>query len=210
LSLVEGSYRTRVESVTTAPIGSAAAYLDEVPRPLRIQAAGSIYHLAARGNRRVPIYLDDVDRHFFLTLFGTVLASHGWRCYGFCLMTTHYHLLVMTPQSNLAHGMQLLNGLYARRFNKRHAEEGHLFRGRYHSTLVEREGHLLELCRYIALNPVRAGLCAAAVDWNWSSHRATIGVDRKPKFLTVAPILELFASSEETARKRFARFVDGA
>jgi putative transposase len=208
--VVETSNRTWVECVTPARTASPASYRGTVPRPLRTQVPGGIYHLASRGNRRAPIYLDDLDRQFFLTLFGTVLSACEWRCYGFCLMTTHYHLLVMTPQPNLAHGMQLLNGMYAQRFNRRHAEVGHLFRGRYHSTLVEREGHLLELSRYIALNPVRAGLCDTAGEWKWSSHRAMVGLARVPKFLTVSPILELFAASEETARERFARFVDGA
>jgi putative transposase len=181
-----------------------------MPRPLRIQAAGAIYHIAARGNSGRPIFLDDRDRKLFLTLFEMTVVRYGWRCYGFCLMTTHYHLLVMTPEANLARGMQFLNGLYAQRFNKRHANEGHVFRGRYQSRLVEGDGHFVELCRYLPRNPIRAGMCKGAVDWPWSSYRATIGVDKAPTFLTVGPILELFSTSVETARKRFAAFVDGA
>jgi putative transposase len=185
------------------------AYCGRKPRPHRIQAAGAIYHLTSRGNSGRPIFLDDRDRQLFLMLFGMVVDRYGWHCYGFCLMTTHYHLLVMTPRPDLARGMQLLNGLYAQRFNRRHAHEGHVFRGRYHSTLVEREGHLVELHRYLSLNPVRAGVCQSPHDWPWSGYRATIGVERAPSFLTVEPILELFAGSEGTARKRLVAFVEG-
>jgi putative transposase len=210
LRIVEALCRNCIVSRTRRFETSAPAYRGFMPRPLRIQAAGAIYHIAARGNSGRPIFLDDRDRKLFLTLFGMTVARYGWHCYGFCLMTTHYHLLVMTPEANLARGMQFLNGLYAQRFNKRHANEGHVFRGRYQSTLVEGNGHFVELCRYLPRNPIRAGMCKAAAEWPWSSYRATVGVDKAPTFLTVEPILELFSTSVETARKRFAAFVDGA
>ena len=142
-------------------------------------------------------------------LLGLLVDRYGWHCYGYCLMTTHYHLLVMTPRPDLARGMQWLNGLYAQMFNRRHAHEGHVFRGRYNSTLVEAEGHLVELHRYLPLNPVRAGVCGSPSDWPWSSYRATIGLDPAPGFLMLGPVLELFAVSEGVARKRFAAFVEG-
>jgi putative transposase len=188
----------------------APAYRGLVPRPHRIQAAGAIYHIAARGNSKQPIFLDDRDRKLFLTLLGLTVARYGWHCYAFCLMTTHYHLLVMTPDANLARGMQFLNGLYGQYFNRRHAHAGHVFRGRYHSTLVEGDGHFVELSKYLPRNPVRAGACKTPAEWLWSSYRATIGMEEAPGFLTVGPILELFSPSLEIARKRFADFVDDA
>jgi putative transposase len=181
-----------------------------VPRPLRIQAAGAIYHIASRGNSGRPLFVDDDDRKLFLTLLGITVARYEWQCFSFCLMTTHYQFLVMTPEANIGRGMQFLNGLYAQCFNRRHANAGHVFRGRYQSTLVEGDGHFLELSRYLPRNPVRAGICKAAVEWPWSSYRATIGIEKAPAFLTVEPILDLFSSScLETARKRFTEFVDG-
>jgi putative transposase len=180
-----------------------------VPRPLRIQAADAVYHLIGRGNSGLPIFLDDRDRRLFLLLLGLAIDRYGWHCYGFCLMTTHYHLLVMTPEPNLARGMQWLNSVYAQRFNKRHAHAGHVFRGRYHSTLVEREGHLVELHRYLPLNPVRAGACKSPREWLWSSYPAVIGLVRPPSFLDVPAVLELFGGDEKVARKRFVAFVEG-
>jgi putative transposase len=180
-----------------------------MPRPLRIQAEDAIYHLSGRANSELPIFLDDRDRQLFLSLFAFVVDRFGWHCYAYCLMTTHFHLLAMTPEPNLARGMQWLNGVYAQRFNKRHAHAGHVFRGRYSSTLVEREGHLVELHRYLPLNPVRAGACKSPRAWLWSSYPALIGVAPIPSFLDVAAVLELFGSSEKAARQRLVAFVEG-
>ena len=180
-----------------------------MPRPPRVQAADAIYHITGRGNSGRPIFRDDRDREVFLLLLSLLIERYGWQCYGYCLMTTHYHLLVMTPKPDLARGMQWLNGVYAQMFNRRHAHGGHVFRGRYNSTLVEREGHLVELHRYISLNPVRAGICRSAREYRWSSYRATIRLEPTPSFLTIEPILELFAGSKATARKRLVAFVEG-
>jgi putative transposase len=180
-----------------------------MPRPHRVQAADAIYHITGRGNSGRPIFRDDRDREVFLLLLGLLVERYGWHCYGYCLMTTHYHLLVMTPKPDLARGMQWLNGVYAQRFNRRHAHGGHVFRGRYNSTHVEREGHLVELHRYLSLNPVRAGICRSPREYPWSSYRATIGLEPTPSFLTIEPILELFASSNAIGRKRLVAFVQG-
>jgi putative transposase len=174
-----------------------------MPRALRIQAEDAVYHLTGQGNSGGPLFLDDADRRRYLLLLGMAVDRYGWHCYGFCLMTTHYHLHVMTPEPNLARGMQWLNGVYAQCFNKRHAHEGHVLRGRYKSTLVEREGHFLEVVRYVALNPVRAGICASPRDWPWSSYPALIRIARAPRFL------ELFGTPEKAARKRLVSFVEG-
>ena len=125
-------------------------------------------------------------------------------------MTTHYHLLVRAPDGDLARGMQRLNGNYAAGFNRRHGEEGHVFFRRYHALLVERESHLLELCRYLALNPVRAGLCDRPEQWRWSSYAAMMGKTPRPPFLTAEWLLALFGSKPERARERLREFVDDA
>jgi hypothetical protein len=122
-------------------------------------------------------------------------------------MTTHYHLLVETPHANLAAGMQRINGQYGQTFNWHHARRGHVFEGRYSSTLVQRQSHLLEVARYIVLNPVRGGLCQAPEGWPWSSYLATAGERAAPPFLVTDWILGLFDSALTAARARYRAFV---
>jgi REP element-mobilizing transposase RayT len=184
-----------------------------VPRPHRLQIAGGIYHLTSRGNRRQRIFLDDQDRRMFLSIAETAAQRRGWRCFAYCLMHNHYHLLVETPAADLSPGMQEINSRHAMWFNWRYELDGHLFQGRFHSELVEREAHLFELARYIVLNPVRAGLCENAAQWTWSSYRPTLGLDPKPGLLTPERLLEHFGGSREIAQLRYAAFVqdtDGA
>ena len=142
-------------------------------RPLRIEFPGALYHVTARGNARAPIFLEDADRQLLLATLGDANERHGWLCHAYCLMPNHYHLLLGTPDANLSRGMRQLNGLYTQRFNRRHDRVGHVFQGRFKGILVEREAHLLELARYIVLNPVRAGIVACAEAYRWSSLRAT-------------------------------------
>ena len=145
-------------------------------RPLRVEFPGALYHLTARGNARGAIFLDDEDRQGFLSVLGSVIDRFGWICHAYCLMGNHYHLMVETPSANLSKGARQLNGVYTQRFNRRHRRVGHLLQGRYKAILVERDSYLLELCRYIVLNPVRAGTVRRAGDYRWSSYRATAGV----------------------------------
>ena len=142
-------------------------------RPLRIEFPGALYHVTARGNARAPIFLEDADRQLLLATLGDAHERHGWLCHAYCLMPNHYHLLLGTPEANLSQGMRQLNGLYTQRFNRRHDRVGHVFQGRFKGILVERGAHLLELARYIVLNPVRAGIVACAEAYRWSSLRAT-------------------------------------
>jgi REP-associated tyrosine transposase len=179
-----------------------------MPRPHRLQIAGGTYHLTSRGNRRQRIFLDDQDRRTFLGILAAVVGRRGWRCSAYCLMPNHYHLVVETPEPDISSGMQDLNSRYAAGFNWRCGLTGHLFQGRFHSILVEREEHFLELARYLMLNPVRAGLCARPGEWRWSSYRATLGSDAKPPFLTLEPLLRRFGGTSVTARLRFGAFVE--
>src|SRR5271156_46599 len=143
-----------------------------MPRRPRIQAPGASYHVTARGNDRTVIFGDDQDRQVFLGMLARVVDVRGWACHAYCLMGTHFHLLLTTPQASLALGLQWLNGACAQAFNARRDRSGHLFQGRYPPALVESDGHLLELYRYIALNPVRAGVCERATEWMWGSFAA--------------------------------------
>ena len=138
-------------------------------RPLRIEYPGAVYHLTSRGNARDPIFLDDADRYLFLDLLGDLVDRYNWLCHGYCLMDNHYHLLVETIDANLSTGMRQLNGIYTQKFNRQHDRVGHLFQGRYKAIVVEKESYLLELCRYIVLNPVRAKIVNNPGKYRWSS-----------------------------------------
>lgn len=163
-------------------------------RPLRLEFPGALYHLTARGNARQKIFLDAEDRHRFLDLLGKEVAQQGWFCYAYCLMDNHYHLLIETPEPNLVAGMRRLNGVYTQAFNRHHRRVGHLFQGRYKSILVDRDAYFLELCRYIVLNPLRAKAVKRQEQWPWSSYAATAGRIALPSWLTIKPVLALFAN----------------
>jgi len=159
----------------------------------------SFHHVNARRNVDRQLFVDDLDRRRFLETLQTTIERHGWLCHSYCLMSNHYHLLIETPDENLAAGMLLLNGTYARYFNWRHAHVGHVFQGPYHDEPVIDDDHLLEASRYIVLNPVRAGLVTKPFDWAWSSYRATAGLGPRPPFLSVDLIRGLSGSPREFA-----------
>lgn len=183
------------------------AHHDEMPREPRPQFPSAIYHVTARGIRRSPIFTNARERRRFLAVLRETLEGVSWQCYAYCLMGNHYHLVIGTPKANLSSGMHRLNGAYARWFNRLHGHQGHLFQDRFHSQLVERDSHLLEACRYVVLNPVRAGLVREPADWAWSSYRATVNVLPETELLADKELLELFGSSAESGRERFAQFV---
>jgi len=176
-------------------------------RPLRLEYSGAVYHLTARGNARQAIFLDNADREMFLACLGEVVARFGWLCHAFCLMNNHYHLLIETPEANLSRGMRQLNGVYTQRFNRRHQRAGHVFQGRYKAILVERDSHLLELCRYVVLNPVRAGMVKQAARYKWSSCPATLGAAACPDWLSTDWLLAQFGKRRPAARAKYAAFV---
>ncbi len=181
-----------------------------MPRPPRIQANETIYHLTTRSTRRTALFRDDVDRMIFLATLATVISRHRWTCFGYCLMTTHYHVLIQTGNDGeLAAAMLRLNGLYARSFNRRHGERGHVFDARYRSPIVETDSHLLEACRYIAMNPVWAGLCVYPEDWFWSSYGISLGLRPAPDFFRPSTVLRLFGDGDR-AREAWQRFVEAA
>lgn len=176
-------------------------------RSLRIEYPGALYHITSRGDGQENIFLSDEDRALFTTLLSEINARCSWLCYAFCLMSNHYHLLIETPEKNLSKGMQLLNGIYTQKFNKAHRRVGHVFQGRFKAILVEKDSYLLELCRYIVLNPVRAHMVETASDWEWSSYNDTIGLSSKFPWLSTELILNLFHADLSNARKKYKQFV---
>ena len=176
-------------------------------RPLRIEFPGAVYHVTSRGDRQEPIYEDDQDRQAFLDIFTEVAERLHWRCHAYCLMTNHYHLVVETLEGNLSKGMRQLNGVYTQASNRRHARQGHLFQGRYKAILVDKDAYLMELGRYVVLNPVRANMVARPEDWSWSSYRAVLGKAPAPPWLAVDPLLDQFGSDRTHACEQYRAFV---
>ena len=176
-------------------------------RPLRIEFAGALYHVTSRGNRHETIYEDDEDRQTFLNTLAEVVKRFNWLCHAYCLMTNHYHLVVETPDANLSKGMRQLNGVFTQATNRRHTRTGHLFQGRFKGILVDKESYLLELIRYVVLNPVRARMVENPDDWPWSSYRAMVGEVAKPKWLATDGLLAQFGSRRSEASRRYRKFV---
>ena len=176
-------------------------------RPLRIEFEGAVYHVMARGNRRERIYNDDEDFARFIDVLGEVCSRYNWTIHAYCLMTNHYHALVETPDANLSSGMRYLNGVYAQSFNRRHHRVGHVFQGRFKPILVQKTTHLLEVGRYVVLNPVRGRMVDRAEDWMWSSYLSTIGLGQCPEWLDSDWLLSQFDSNRPAAVKAYQEFV---
>jgi putative transposase len=176
-------------------------------RPLRLEFEGALYHVTSRGDRKEDIYENDADRHGFIATLGDVCETFNWTCHAYCLMSNHYHLLIETPDANLSRGMRQLNGVYTQQFNRLHGRGGHVFQGRYKAILVDKKSYLLELTRYIVLNPVRAGIVQRAREWPWSSYRATAGQENKPSWLHVDWLLSAFGIKKTVAIERYMKFV---
>jgi len=176
-------------------------------RPLRIEYAGAVYHVTSRGNGRKPIFRDDEDRMVLLDILKEVKDRYHWCCFAYCLMENHYHLVIETPDANLSQGMRQLNGVYTMRFNRRHDTVGHVFQGRYKAILIQKESHLLEVCRYVVLNPVRARLVRNPEDWRWSSYRATAGMEEVHPCLTRQWVWGQLGEKVGVAQRGYGAFV---
>jgi REP-associated tyrosine transposase len=179
-------------------------------RPLRLEFPGALYHVMARGNERELIFLDRADHERFLADLARGVTRYGWLLHAYCLLGNHYHLVIETPRPNLALGMRQLNGVYAQAFNRRYRRVGHLLQGRYKAFLIEREEYLLRVCRYVVLNPVRAGLCSHPARWPWSSYAATAGLSEPLPFLTVDWLLAQFGNDRRRAQQAYQQFVADA
>ncbi len=176
-------------------------------RPLRIEFPGAVYHITSRGNAKQAIFIDDEDRGGFFDVLSMVVNRFNWLCHAYCHMENHYHLLIGTPNGNLSKGMRELNGVYTQGLNQRYRRVGHLFQGRYKAIIVEKDNHLMSLCRYVVLNPVRIGLIEKPEQWRWSSYRAIIGLVKRASFLTIDWILSQFDGRKRVDMEKYRRFV---
>jgi REP-associated tyrosine transposase len=177
-------------------------------RPLRLEFPGAIWHVTSRGNEKKDIFRDSEDRALFLRLLARTVDRCRWWLHAFVLMSNHYHLLVETPEPSLSRGMHDLNGIYTQRFHRRHGRVGHFFQGRFKGILIEKESHLLEVARYVVLNPVRAGMVSHAEDWPWSNYCATAGLKVAPRWLQIDWTLSQFARERELATTLYRGFVE--
>jgi putative transposase len=179
-----------------------------MPRPTRIDIAGATHHIAALAVEKERVFREPADRKRLLALLEAIAECYQWSCGAYCLMGTHFHLIVNTPAPTLSRGMQHLCGSYAGWFNWKYGRRGHLFGRRFGSVLIVSDEHLLEAHRYVALNPVRAGLCRRPESWRWGSFRALAGLEAGPPFLDIDDVLDLFALRRKVAQPAFRRFVE--
>jgi len=177
-------------------------------RQLRIEYPGAVHHVTSRGNEQQAIFRSDDDYRTFLDFLGKAVKRFGWLIPAWILMTNHFHLVIETPKTNLSRGMQWLNGKYAAWFNKRHQRSGHLFQGRFHSVLIEKESYLAEVIRYVALNPVRANMVKRPEDYRWSSYRATAGLESAPLWFDVAAARAPFGGNDPEGQATYQTFVE--
>ena len=178
-------------------------------RPLRIAYPGAWYHVMNRGRRREKVFLDKTDCQAFVDLLQETSDTWNVRIAAYCLMSNHYHLLIMTPEANIVRAMRHINGIFTQRFNRRHSCEGQLFRGRYKSILVGGDSYLLQLVRYIHANPVKAGLAEDAAQYPWSSHNAYLSPAPKWDWLYKSFVLGLFDKDRKAQLKAYRQFMRG-
>jgi putative transposase len=183
-----------------------------MPRPPRSFYADGYYHVNTRGNNRTQVYVDGVDRFVFLRMLERSVVKYEWVVYSWCLMTNHYHLVLRIPQNGLSQGMSELNGSFGRWSNLRHGRCDHVFGRRFSAREITSDAHLLEACRYVVLNPVRAGLCDHPGDWRWSSYRACAGLEAPQLFLARDVMLELvtdfYGKSQTHSFSAYREFVE--
>jgi putative transposase len=183
-------------------------------RPPRLEYPDALYHVTTRGVRQDSIFLDDRDRTSFLTILARALRTCDARLFAFCLMGNHYHFVLQTKHANLSVLMHRVNSTYSLGFNRRHARRGQVFDGRFKALHVDRDAYLLEVCRYVDLNPVRAGLVESPSLWVWSSFGAHSGVRPTLPWLATAEVLGVLtghalqdANPTSAAQRQYADWV---
>ena len=176
-------------------------------RPLRLEFAHALYHVTSRGDRREDIYHDDSDRQAWLAVLAQACKRFNWTVHAYCLMSNHYHLLVETPDANLSAGMRQLNGVYTQLTNRAHGRVGHVFQGRFKAIVVDKDNYLLELARYVVLNPVRAGMVQDPGQWPWSSYGAMLAPGWMPgaDWLATDKLLAYFAPDQQSFDRKQAQ-----
>jgi REP element-mobilizing transposase RayT len=176
-------------------------------RPPRVFVPDGIYHIATRGSGWRLLFRFDHDRVRFLRRLAGVVEGYELECLSYCLIGNHYHLVVRTPDARLSRALQELHSGYSREFNLYYGERSHLFRNRFCSREVDSDAHVLAVCRYLALNPVRAGLCAEPSEWPWSSYRLNLGLQPAPPFLSEATLRQV-CGGKPNWRLRYREFVE--
>ncbi|MFL6698845.1 MAG: transposase [Vitreoscilla sp.] len=186
-----------------------------MPRPPRLEYANALYHVTSRGARRSAIFQDDNDRATLLAILALALRDCDAQAFAYCLMGNHYHFVLQTRRANLSALMHRVNSAYSLRHNRRHALPGPLFEGRFKALHVDRDVYLLEVCRYVDLNPVRAGLVDSPAQWAWSSYRAHVGSTPSPSWLASRELLgvltgQVAEDGAQTAasRRNYAEWVE--
>jgi putative transposase len=172
-------------------------------RPLRIEYEGAHYHVTTRGNERKAIFRDDIDRRKFIELVAGAVEQFDLRIHAYVLMDNHYHLMVESGQTGLSRALRYLNGVYTQSINRRHKRAGHLFQGRYKAILVEKESYLLELSRYIHLNPWRVKSSIDPMKYPWSSLGYYLGTRTVPPWFTVTEVLSRFGKKGKQGYREF-------
>ncbi len=171
-------------------------------RPLRIEYPGALYHITSRGNEKRDIFLDNNDRIKFLDILEDYHERYGILIHSYVLMDNHYHLILETPKGNLLKVMHGINGGYTGYFNRRHGRVGHLFQGRYKGIIVDKDTYLLELGRYVHLNPLRAKMVERPELYEWSSYPAYIGKQKQKSWMEYSWVLSKFGRDKNTGNCR--------
>jgi len=177
-------------------------------RPLRIEYPGAHYHITSRGNEQKDIFKSQRDREKFLEYLESATTRYGAVIHAYCLMSNHYHLLLETPEGNLSEIMRHINGAYTTYFNVKRKRAGHLLQGRYRAILVEADEYLVELSRYIHLNPLRVGIVERPEQYQWSSYLSYTGHSKPTAWLHTGFILGYFSKQTDDARKKYRTFVE--
>lgn len=176
-------------------------------RPVRILHPGLIYHVMARGNNKMPIFLDDLDYARFIGILDDVRQEYALDLWLLCAMPNHHHAVFRTRRANLSLAMQQLHGTYARWWNKRHGHVGHVYQGRFKAQIVEACTYLVRLCRYVLMNPVRAKLVSHPAEWRWSSYGALTGA--RATCVDIDSLLAAIDPDASIARGQLLDYVDG-
>ena len=179
-------------------------------RPLRPVAPGLTYHVMARGNNKMAIFLDDLDHVRFLEILADVVSDFEIDSWLNCLMPNHFHLVFRTRQPNLSLAVGHLNSTYARWWNKRHQHVGHVFQGRFKAQVVETSVYLVRLCRYVLLNPVRGGLCSHPAEWPWNSYKALTSITSSNCVDVESLLCQVDKENPEAIRARLIDYVEPA
>jgi len=174
-------------------------------RPLRIEFPGAVYFVTAHGASG-PVFRNNADRQTLLDVLAQAVDRYGWVCHGYTLGDDHYQLLIETPRANLSRGMRQVNGVFTQRFNRRHGETGPVFHGRFKAIVVEKDRHLLNLSRYVAMARVRAGRARKPENWKWCHYGKMSGASDGPAFLHTQWTWDQFAKTPGRAKQYFRNF----